>query len=125
MSRRVLVVVLMLTVAACADDKPPALIDVTQLADTTDTVGPYTVTAVAKDDRGLDSVTLYYTPDKAVDASFKAVEMQRVQGDLFSGEIAGFPVGAVVRYYVEAKDTSANYTRAPAVTDHYYQFSVQ
>lgn len=111
--------------AACADDTPPALVDVTQLADTTDTVGPYTVTAVAKDDRGIDSVTLYYTADQAADARFKAVEMQRVQGDLFSGEMSGFPGGAVVRYFVEAKDTSANRARAPAEADRYYQFSVR
>jgi hypothetical protein len=109
---------------ACADTEPPALVDVTQLPDTTDTVGPYTVTAVARDDRGLESVTLYYTGDTSEGARFKAASMTRVQGDLYSGEIAGFPAGARVRYFVEAEDTSANRARVPPGADEYLEFRV-
>ena len=109
---------------SCADGTPPVLIDVTELPDTTDSVGPYTVTAVARDDRGIASVTLYYTADQRPDPAFKAIEMTSVDGDLYAGEIAGFPEGAEVRYFVEAGDTSANHTRAPVETDRYYWFSV-
>jgi hypothetical protein len=109
---------------ACADTAPPVIVNVAQLTDTTDSVGPYTVTAVVRDDRGIDSVTLYYTADQSAAPSFKAVLMDAVDGDLYSGEIAGFPAGANVKYFVEAKDTSASYARSPAATDAYYQFSV-
>lgn len=114
----------LLLCVACADDSPPVLIDVTELPDTTDAVGPYTVTVVAKDDRGIESVTLHYTADQTPDPAFKAVEMTIVEGDLYTGEIAGFPAGAEVRYFVDAGDTSANHTRAPVETDRYYSFSV-
>ncbi|MBI5529267.1 MAG: hypothetical protein HY897_23325 [Deltaproteobacteria bacterium] len=111
-------------IAACADTEPPALLDVTQLPDTTDTVGPYTVTAVARDDRGVESVTLYYTGDTSENATFKAAVMTQVEDDLYSGEIAGFPAGARVRYFVEAEDASANRAKVPQGNGEYLQFRV-
>lgn len=124
MTRLILTVVTVIALAACADGTKPSLLDVTQLEDTADTVGPYAITAVARDDRGIDSVTLYYTAEESESPQLKAVVMENLQGDLYTGEIAGFPAGARVRYFVEAKDTSANYARVPAESGTYYTFNV-
>ena len=124
MASRAIIAALALSLCTCADTTPPVIVDVAQIGDTTDTVGPYTVTAVVTDDRGIEAVTLYYTADQSARPSFKAVLMESVEGDLYAGVIAGFPAGANVKYFVEAKDTSASYTRSPAATDAYYQFSV-
>jgi hypothetical protein len=124
-TRCLLLLALGFAAASCADTLPPVIVEVTQLPDTTDTVGPYTVTAVVRDDRGVEEVTLYYTAGAEAAPTFKAVAMTLVQGDLYTGDIAGYPAGANVKYFVEAKDTSASYTRSPGGDGAFYQFSVR
>ena len=109
---------------ACGTDQKPVFITTTILGNTTDQLGPYQVTTVILDDRGINRVLLHY---KSLSSdTFRAVTMTRLDSQTWRGGIPGFAAGTTVVYYVEAFDASVedpatDPTFAPAEV---YSFSI-
>ena len=92
------------------DTTPPAITDTTDLPDTLDATGPYTVSATVTDDVAVAAATLSYRVDGG---AFTDVPMTAA-GDVYSADIPGQAAGSLVEYYVTASDTSANEATDPA-----------
>ncbi len=94
----------MIVTTACAD---PFIESVSQLDDTTDTGGPYTVWAVAVGVQSDDRVELFYNAiDPAADPFIPLLmepadaDEGAYEGELFAAGIPGQPAGSAIRYYV-------------------------
>ncbi|RMG13225.1 MAG: hypothetical protein D6729_15275 [Deltaproteobacteria bacterium] len=94
-----------LALGACAGVEAP-FVEVTPLSDTRDPLGPYTVRAVATDDREIASVRLYHRSDAVADAA--VVTLEATGEGIYEGTLPGYPPGTLVHYFVEAIDTDGN-----------------
>ncbi|MBD3220868.1 S8 family serine peptidase [bacterium] len=83
------------------DDAGPAITEVTDQVFTTDTVGPYVITADIYDASTVTSAVMTVringgTPD--------AISMVHVEGDTYSAEIAGQPANTTITFDITARD---------------------
>jgi hypothetical protein len=87
---------------------PINITNVTQLASTTNQVGPYAVNATMVSNYGstVASAQLFYKVGNA--ATYTAVTMAPVGGNVFSGSIPGQIAPKVVSYYVRGTDALGN-----------------
>jgi hypothetical protein len=93
----------LVTAASCAD---PFIESVSQLGDTRDPGGPYSVWVVVVGVEPDDRVELFYRVDDDA-AEFSPLVMESVEvddgayeGELFARGIPGQPVGVAIGYYV-------------------------
>jgi len=99
----ILAICLAATLAACSG-AGPIIESTSRLQDSTDTIGPYTVSAVVLNAGRDDLVELFYNVDNQ--ARFIPLVMsEQANGELFTGEIPGRPVGSRITYYVAVTDT--------------------
>jgi hypothetical protein len=82
----------------------PEIADMTQLLTTTDTEGPYPVDATITDYSAVASATLHY---RVNGSAWLDIPMSHV-GDVYSGDIGGWPAGTQIDYYVSAEDVIEN-----------------
>lgn len=94
------------------DVAAPKLGALTELADTDDLAGPYTVEIAAEDDTSVVSVELHWDAG----AGEASVEMTRVADDLWRGALPAAAPDTVVTYWVEADD-GLNTAREPLDDD--------
>jgi hypothetical protein len=88
------------TALAACDRAAPSIESTTQLADTADTVGPYTVHTVVVGAEG-DVVELRYVIDDELHyIPRRMVADDGGGGELYIGRIPGQPAGSLVQYYV-------------------------
>lgn len=71
---------------------------------------PATVSVRADDPDGVDQVTLYYSVNGG---GFAPVAMTRGDGDRFTATVPGQAAGAVVQFYVQARDTTGAISFCP------------
>ena len=94
-----------------ADNLAPRIVDLEQVADTDDAVGPYVVRANVRDDNSSDTgawlsgVVIEYSVNGGAAAQ---VEMTWMGHQLYRGEIPGQPDGSDVEYSVVATDWFGN-----------------
>src|SRR5207248_1416072 len=103
---------------------PIAITNVTSLADTADSAGPYSVAAdvAANYAPPLTSVQLRYQVGNGV---FVSVPMTHGTGSHYSATIPGQPAPAIVRYYVAATDSASTTASNPnTAPEHAYAFDV-
>lgn len=105
--------------SAC-DDTPPVVLEARIVSDTNVEDGPYQVLAVARDDSGVASATLFWATgdiahpvDMARFEPEKAFESGPVGSVRLEGAIPGHPIGTVVRWGIEVCDTRANCRMEP------------
>ncbi len=84
---------------------PPEVSVVVRPVDTSNVIGPYSVVAVASDNREVQKVTLYYS---AGGGQTQATDMVANVGGRWEASIPGQDTGTEVRYYVEATDINGN-----------------
>ncbi len=88
---------------------------------TSDTIGPYTITATITDPSGLAEKTLYY---RTFGQDFTPVTLTPVTGDSYTGDIPGQGYVTRVEYYVSARDgagiTSTDPPGAPTTRYSFY-----
>lgn len=103
----------------------PLLISHQQLADTYDTINPYSVVAFIKHRSGIQSATLYYRTDTL--QPYNAVPMTALTGmsDYFETYIPAQSGGTRVYYYIEAySNTSKHQTRPMPAPLGYFYFDI-
>ncbi|MDZ7261031.1 MAG: M14 family zinc carboxypeptidase [candidate division KSB1 bacterium] len=93
------------------DMEPPVFTQTTQLPNTSDTVGPYTVTSIITDDTSIALVFLFFRTD--ADSTFTMVPMPSIGDHTFQGEIPGQPYGTTIEYYLQAIDDFSNISTDP------------
>lgn len=97
--------------AACGGGRAPVL-DVAPLTDTTDTVGPYAVTVLIRDDGAIATAQVRYFPGPG--AAPQPVALVRDgTTDRWTAGIPGQPSGTTVRYVIEVEDDEGNLVVAP------------
>ncbi len=100
----------------------PSVAGVTRFTFTLDTVGPYTIEALATDNVGVDEIYLYYSLNGG---EFFPVMMTDMGHDLYHGDIPGQEAGTSITYYVSAFDEAGNEGSAPAdAPEEVYLFDV-
>ena len=82
----------------------------TILPHTTNTAGPYTVSARITDDKSVPSASLLFSVDGG--QSFTRMAMA-TDGDNYRATIPGQPLGTEVQYYIEATDGDGNMATDP------------
>lgn len=106
---------------ALTDIAPPEIASTTDLANTSDDQGPYTVTTTIHDWSGLAETSLRYRVDGG---AFGELPLVPAGGDRYTVEIPGQAYGSHVEYYVYARDTAGNDAvdppSAPAVVYEFY-----
>lgn len=95
------------------DVVPPAILSVTELADTEDYLGPYLVEAEVEDDLAVGSVELRWSVDGGTEV---VTTMTSDAAGRWSGLIPGQGPGSEVGYHVIASDL-ANSRRYPAASE--------
>lgn len=96
---------------ACGTGVPT--VDVLPLADTTDTVGPYEITAViAESDRITAARVVWFTGDAAAPKPVPFVRQDA--SDRWKAELPGQPGGSTVRWRVEVETDEGDLVRMPA-----------
>jgi hypothetical protein len=90
---------------------PPAISSVSQSPAQPVASAPVTVTAVITDERGVASVTLYYS---MTGTSLLSTTMTLGANNTYNGQIPAQPDGTLVRYYLLARDIDDLTSRAPA-----------
>jgi len=94
------------TATACTPEEP-RIQAVSPLADTRDTVGPYSVTVVASGVGDGDTVEVLHRVGAVAPAEageYVGVEAREGQrDDLFTASIPGYPAGTLIEYYAVAK----------------------
>lgn len=106
-----------------APDLLPPVILHTPLTDTSNTTGPYRVSAAVTDERGIASVTLFYSINGGPES---ALAMPNVGANTYEAGIPGpTNAGDLVSYRIEAVDASvsANIARHPHPSG-YHSFAV-
>ncbi|MEC7242807.1 MAG: hypothetical protein VXW32_16355 [Myxococcota bacterium] len=83
------------------DVAPPRISGVTELVDTDDLNGPYSVFATVVDNRLLDSVELFYRIESG---PILATEMSALGNDEYVAEIPGQPHDSDISYWIVASD---------------------
>lgn len=94
----------------CADPNPP-VVEATALGDTRDSLGPYAVAVVVRENREVAAVRLTYRNAEAETA--EVVPMEEHGDRRYVGEIPGYPAGAEIHWFVEAEDVDGNFGYAP------------
>ncbi len=92
----------------------PAIAGVTQLDDTSDTAGPYTVQAAITDLTGVDSYALHYTSSSAGGPFTVPMVVVDAGTGLVEADIPGQATGTRVQYWITAADDLGNTSAAPA-----------
>lgn len=111
----------LLTVAC--DDDAPFFVDTLILTDTIDPIGPYTVTTVVRDNRGVTGVQLDYQIGLA--AAPIAVDCERSGStDAWSCLIPGPRRTTRIYYALTAHDSAGKSARDPALAPDSYSFAV-
>jgi len=93
-----------------ADEQDPDVLDTTELENTIDEVGPYTVETTATDNVAVDSVVLFF---RVGAGELTQVAMTSSKDGLYQGLIPGQAGGSLVSYYVEAADAAGNKATDP------------
>lgn len=87
-------------------------VDVLPLADTTDTVGPYEITAVVSDsDHVADARVFWFTGDREAPRPISFVRQQ--DSDRWTAELPGHPAGSTIRWRVEVETDDGELVRLP------------
>jgi hypothetical protein len=103
------------SLVGCGPGRPP-LVDVAALADTSDTVGPYTVTVLIRDDGSIKVAQVRYFTGPG--AAPRPLDLARDGStDRWSAGIPGQPPGTHVRYVVEVEDDEGNLVTLPSAVD--------
>ena len=103
----------------------PLLISHQQLANTCDTINPYSVVALIKHRSGIQSATLYYRTDTL--QPYNSVSMTAIAGmnDYFETYIPAQSGGSRVYYYIEAySSTGKHQIRPMPAPQGYFYFDV-
>jgi hypothetical protein len=110
--------------ASCSDDTQPLVIETTLVTDTNDVVGPYEVLSIIRDDQEVSEAWVFFSTDGK--RNFDSTPMARLgSGEVYIGDIRGFPLGTRVDYYVLARDAATNIGTDPApVPDNTHCFMV-
>ena len=88
------------------DKSPPRILKVEQKPEAFKPNRPTRIIAhVVDEETGVENVVLYFRVDRG---EWRKVSMQRINGELWSGEIPGQREGSTVKYYVEAVDEAGN-----------------
>ncbi len=95
------------------DIRGPYIDNTTQLADTEDTAGPYTVEANVTDLTGVASYELVYTSSATGGPYTIAMTVIDVPTGLVQAVIPGQPDGTRVQYWLTATDVVGNASAAP------------
>lgn len=96
----------------CTDEKGPVFISVTELTDSTSTIGPYEVVATLVDDHPIERVELRWAIGGSEDKH--TIEMTSLGGHAWSAHIEGQPPGTTIFYQVAARDEDGNEVAWPA-----------
>jgi len=104
--------ILALSIAACAENAPPEILDVTRLENTTDATGPYGVYATVVDDRSVKIVELRYRVDNEPEV---ILTMTNDTGNVYYDEIPGQAAGSRIFYFVAASDGEQSNDKIPTV----------
>ena len=101
----------------------PVIGGTSQLVNTTDELGPYTVSTTIVDNVLVRSAKLYYAIEGQ---SFQAVEMtpDTLMINGFNGSIPGQREGNTILYYIEAGDSLHTVTDPPGAPQSAYRFSI-
>lgn len=95
---------------ACGATLP--VVDVLPLADTTDTAGPYEITAVVADsDRVVAAWVLWFTGDTTAPQMVPLVRQKT--SDIWSAGLPGQPEGSTIRWRVEVETDEGELVRVP------------
>jgi hypothetical protein len=110
--RRLASALLVSLALGCSPIEPP-VIDASALPNTTDTTGPYEVTARVQARRSIEAVTLVWRdlPADAIDA--KRLPMTQDSAGVYHASIPGQGVGAQIAFHVEATDSAGDTSAAP------------
>jgi len=92
----------------------PAIEAVTQLEDTEDTTGPYTVEARITDHSGVAERVLVYTSSATGLPEVQPLTVVDAETGLVSGLIPGQPNGTRVQYWITARDDLGHESASPA-----------
>ena len=103
---------LLVAISGCGDNKPPRFLDVTVLTNTDSTIGPYEVLVTVDDDSLVETVELRYRLNN--DEEVNTSGMDRLGGNVFSGLIAGQPLGTTIKYQIVARDKDGAEAASPA-----------
>lgn len=96
--------------AACGSTRP--MVDVVPLGDTTDTAGPYEITAVVTEsDRVAAAWIVWFTGNAAAPQPVPLVRQKT--SDIWRGELPGQPEGSTIRWRVEVETDEGELLRAP------------
>ncbi|MEZ4388411.1 MAG: carboxypeptidase-like regulatory domain-containing protein, partial [Candidatus Krumholzibacteriia bacterium] len=98
---------------ALVDIGGPDILGATQLPDTQDTAGPYTVEATITDLTGVDEYHLVYTSSTAGGPFVLPLSLVDAPTGLVRGQIPGQTDGSRVQYWLTASDVLGNQSAAP------------
>jgi hypothetical protein len=117
---------LALLLSACGDDQAPRILTVDFPVDTTDTEGPYVVTAVVTDNLGVHAVYLLMTTDP--EGAYARERMPEVSEGHYEHALPGLPPESTLFLVVEAVDVDGNRSNFPDCEQFgdlcWYSFSV-
>ena len=102
---------LVVALCSCGDNKPPRFLNVTVLTNTDSTIGPYEVLVTVDDDSLVETVELRYRLGNKEEVH--ASGMDRLGGNVFSGKRPGQPLGTTIKYQVVARDKDGGETASP------------
>jgi len=102
----------LLAVSACSPIEPPQ-VDASALPDTTNSSGPYEVTARVQARRSIESVVLVW--ENTSEDTVQAIRVAMVAdiAGVYHGEIPGQGAGALIAFHVEATDSSGDTAADP------------
>lgn len=102
---RLLVLLAVAALVGCANPDIPS-VQANPLADTRDSIGPYSVSVVVVENRGIAAVRLFYRASTAPQAA--QTELTQVADGRYAGSIPGYPIGTTIHWLVEAEDIDGN-----------------
>ena len=101
-----------LSLAGCSPQEP-LIVDSSALPDTTDTQGPYLVTARVEGRLGVDGVVLVWQNLTESTVTAQRVTMTQDSAGAWSGGIPGQGIGALIAFHVEATNQSGDVSSDP------------
>ncbi len=105
--------------------KAPLRIVHDNLANTTDTLNPYTVDAIVQHKTGIANATLYWSTDTTAPYNSVAMTLTGVPTDTWSANIPAQAPGTTVYYYIHAQANSGKQQVRPMVApEGIWQFDV-
>jgi len=107
---------------ALEDILPPVFSGTTQLGNTGDASGPYSVTSTVTEYSDFTELTLHYKPGEG---EWVSVPLAPAGGSDYTAAIPGQAWGTLVRYYLSGEDVGGNgATDPPSAPDQFYMFWV-